>query len=134
MASAAAEYAREGLALQTKEGINPEKGGGDVSYQAVGVLMAERYYLGCEDTSLRTQIQAMIRLALRWEMTKIDASGTVRSEGSTRTGKEASRVGTIKSTDYKSLVQAFAIAAPMTEDADFAATAQRIAVGAKWVK
>ena len=133
MASAAAEYARAGLALQTPEGVNPEKGGGDVSYQALGVLMAERYYIGCEDPELRFKIKAMIDLALRWEATKIDVGGIVQPDGSTRTGKEASRGGKVKTVDHKTLVQAFVMGARITGNAKFAADAQRIAVGLKWI-
>src|SRR5258708_17846780 len=37
-------YIREGISLQDSSGYNPEKGGFDSSYHAVGLYCAERYY------------------------------------------------------------------------------------------
>ena len=43
------------------EGVNPERGGYDVSYQCVGLLMAERYYPLCSDPfHAKAQIKNMI--------------------------------------------------------------------------
>ena len=44
LTAAAAEFAKEGLALQMVDGENPERGGFDVSYQMVDALQGARYY------------------------------------------------------------------------------------------
>jgi hypothetical protein len=134
MAQAAADYAREGLGLQTEEGVNPEKGGADVSYQAVGVLFAERYYTVCPDAALRAAIKKMIVQALRWELGRIDERGRVSPVGSSRVGREVGRTGTVKKVDYKSLVQALVVATALTGDGAYKEVAARVAVAVKWVQ
>jgi len=131
---AAAAYAREGLELQRADGVNPEKGGFDVNYHMVGVLMAGRYYAVCRDAALRGKIRAMMQRAAEFEMTKMDSQGVLSTEGSTRMGRETGRGGQIKTVSYKEMLQAFLWAAQITGDQRFRACARRIAVGQKWLK
>jgi hypothetical protein len=133
MARAAAEYARDGLSLQSRQGVNPEKGGADVSYQAVGILMAERYYTVSADNELRRQVKDMIVLGLRWELTNVDSRGHVLAEGSTRTGVEKGREGTVKSVDYKTIAQALTFGTAITDDAKYQDTARQMAVAKNWL-
>ena len=51
------------MGLQQADGTNPEKGGLDVSYQMVGVLMALRYLPVCGDAGLRARLRGTIRRA-----------------------------------------------------------------------
>lgn len=133
MAACAERYARDGLALQTEEGIYPEKGGGDVAYQAFGILLACRYYTVCKDAELRLQMVAAIRRGLQWELKSVDAEGRISTEGSTRTGKETARSGKPKTTNYKEITQAFALGAVVTGEAEFRLAAERIAKGRGWI-
>jgi hypothetical protein len=133
LAQAAAAYARDGLQLQRTDGVNPEKGGYDVNYQMVGVLMAGRYYAVCDDAELRARIRTMIQRAGEFEMTKMDGKGVLSTEGSTRMGHEPGRGGKIKTVGYKEMLQAFLLASQITGDKRFRACAERIAVGQKWL-
>lgn len=128
----AAEYAREGLSLQREDGVNPEKEGADVSYQAVGLLFAGRYYLTCEDTDLKARVRQDIRHGLEWESTKIGNDGTVDVEGSTRTAIEQGRTGKTKHVDFKNLVQSLVLGAAITGEPSFHSKAQRVAQGRGW--
>jgi hypothetical protein len=134
LAAAAESYARDGLAMLTPEGILLEKNGGDVTYQGVGVLLAERYATVCTDPGLRAQTVDLINRALRWEMTRIDANGTVSIDDSTRVGQETSRSGAIKTVDYKTIVQAFALGSAITSDPTYEDVATLIATGRDWLK
>jgi hypothetical protein len=134
LAQAAATYARDGLKLQRADGVNPEKGGYDVNYQMVGVLMAARYYAVCDDAELRTRLRGMMLRAGEFEMTKMDAQGVISIEGSTRMGHEPGRGGKIKTVSYKEVLQAFLLASQITGDKRFRACAERIARGQKWLK
>jgi hypothetical protein len=128
---AAASYALKGLALQTSDGMNPELGGGEVTYQAYGILMAERYEAVCPDTQLCGQVQAMIVKGLNWEEQWIDSQGQVSTIGSTRTG-ELSRSGTPKTIDYKTIIQAFSVATTLTGDPSYRVVAEAVAAGRGW--
>ena len=126
MAAAAEAYARTGLSEQTRQGVNPEKGGYDVSYQALGILMAARYDSVCPDPTLRSEIGQMIGKALNWELTKVDAQGNVSAVGSTRTDKEYGPAGNLKTVNYPVIVEAFTAGAAITGNANYEATAARI--------
>ena len=131
---AAEEYARNGIALQTPEGINPEFEGYDVRYQVIGALFAARYYAVCRDPELQTLVKTMLLRALRWEMTRMDAPGVVDTAGSTRVGREKDREGVTKTIDYLQLVEAFVYGSAITGDPRFKHIATRVAVHQGWIK
>jgi hypothetical protein len=115
------------------EGVNPEKGGFDVSYQAVGLLYAARYYLACPDPELRAKVRDMIYRGLVWEMGRVDENtGEVVIRGSTRVGVELGGDNQPKQVDYKSVFQAFVLGFHITGDARFREVAERIARGRGW--
>ncbi|TVY03999.1 hypothetical protein [Paenibacillus cremeus] len=120
-------YAKEGLALQTAEGINPEKGGFDITYHNFGILMAERYYLVCRDEQLKTQVLAMADKGLTYSEAKTKANGDVSTEDSTRVGNETDRSGVQKTPAYRSIVQAFVMGSQLTGKTEFYTSAERIA-------
>ena len=131
-AAAAASYARRGLALQTSAGMNPENGGGDSSYQAYGILLAERYMTVCQDAGLRAQVNTMIVQGLSWEEGFINGAGQVSAVDDTRTGTEVSRDNSVKTTDYKTIIQAFSVATTLTGDPSYRVVAQQVAQGRGW--
>lgn len=134
LAAAAARQAKDGLALQKADGVNPEKGGFDVSYQAVGLLMAARYATVCDDAELRKQVVAMVERGLDYELTKIDAAGHIDTEGSTRVTSETSRSGARKTVDNRAVVTSLIYGAKLTKRAEFADAAQRVARQLNWIK
>ena len=133
LAVEAEEYAREGISLQQQDGINPEKGGFDASYQSVGLTYAERYAVVCHDESLRRQILDMIVKGLRFEQSLIENDGSLSLSGSTRTPTETARSGKKKTVDYGMTVQAFSLGYQLTKEPSFEGTAELVAKGRHWL-
>ncbi|HWA97211.1 MAG TPA: hypothetical protein VG713_01905 [Pirellulales bacterium] len=130
----AEDQAREGLALQRPDGVNPEKDGFDVSYQAAGLMFAARYYTVCDDQALRASIQKMLERGLDWELTKIAPGGQIDVEGSTRVTNETGRTGTAKTVDYKAIVFALTYGAKILDRRDYHSAAERVARHLRWIK
>ncbi len=135
LASAAADFAAEGIALQHDDGENPEKGGYDVSYQMVDALNGARYYttLKCPaQAELAARVRRMIEKTCQWEMRRILPSGEIDVNGSTRMLKESGRGGAIKHTNYKEIVEAFTWASVITGNPVYGQTAERLAKAQGW--
>ncbi len=125
-------YARtsiqDGLSLQREDGVNPEKGGHDSSYQMVGVVYAQRWVTYFSNDSLTPKVKAMIERSLDWEHTKILPTGEISNEGNTRTGgQERGRSGKVKKVDNRSVYRGFAYWACVTGNKKWKAIAQQIA-------
>jgi hypothetical protein len=92
-------YIEDGLSLQTPKGYNPEKGGYDVSYNAVGLWYAERYYSEVAHGALKSRLYAMLSKGVAWEASRINPDGSVMTEGDSRVGgddPERDRTGATK--------------------------------------
>lgn len=89
---------QDGLAQQTSEGVNPENGGFDVSYQAVSI----NYGLFCREIlgpgdPLSQRLADMARRSMQWLNAFIRPSGEVITTGSSRSaGQEITRTGKLK--------------------------------------
>ncbi|MBV9389780.1 MAG: hypothetical protein JOZ78_25435 [Chroococcidiopsidaceae cyanobacterium CP_BM_ER_R8_30] len=119
---------KDGLSLQLPNGVNPEKGGYDSSYQMVGVFYAERWVRYFPKDSLSPKVIAMINRALSWEETRITPLGKIRNDGNTRTaGQETTRSGKVKKVSYRSVFRGFADWASLTGDKKWEGIARRIA-------
>ncbi|MCM2322491.1 MAG: hypothetical protein NDJ90_04435 [Oligoflexia bacterium] len=79
---------RTGIARQCEDGSNPEKGGTDTSYHALGLLMAARYYSIVADEELRKPLKKMGELGSQWLAEKVLENGAINSEKNTRTGSK----------------------------------------------
>ncbi len=135
LAQEAASFAREGIDCQRPDGIDPEKGGGDVNYQALGLLEAGRYALTLANSDpLRSPVLDAIRKGLDWELTKVEGAGDVDVDGSTRTQHEHGRGGELKTVDYKIIVQALTMGSDLTGDTKYKSAAERICRGRGWVE
>jgi len=126
------EYARQlisdGLALQRPDGVNPEKGGHDSSYQMVGVVYAQRWVTYFPEDSLTPKVETMIEKALAWVEKRILTTGEISTEGNTRSaGQESGRAGETKKIDYKTAIRGFAYWAAVTQNSKWGAIAQKIA-------
>jgi len=117
----------DGLSLQLPDGVNPEKGGYDSSYQTVGTIYAERWVTYFPNDPLTPKVAAMIDKALAWEQTRILPTGEISAEGNTRTGgQERNRSGKVKQVGPGPQIRAFAYWASATGNPRWAASAQKI--------
>ena len=121
------EYIRDGLSLQRPDGVNPEKGGYDSNYQAVGLSYALRYYRLVADQQLQAQMKPHLNRGVRWLASRVDEAGDISSEGNTRSGgEEKNRDGTPKGVNYTWAVRSFADWALITRDEQSGALAHRV--------
>jgi hypothetical protein len=121
-------YVEDGIRKQDKSGFNPEKGGSDTSYHAVGLLFAIDYYTLVADDSQRKKMSPMIQKGLAWLQTKTRDDGTIDQHGNTRTGfgQEVGRNGTKKFMSYGSAYRSAYAWAMITGDASLATYAQKL--------
>lgn len=73
-----------GLEAQRPDGIVPELGGYDSSYQARGLVYAEDYLAWVRRDPLGASLRTAIARGLAWERTRILRSGRVSTLGNTR--------------------------------------------------
>jgi hypothetical protein len=124
----ARESIKDGLSLQHSDGVNPEKGGFDSSYQMVGVVYAQRWVTYFPKDSLTPKVVKMIDKALCWQQTRILDSGEISSQDNTRTaGQERRRTGKVKTVSSRSALRAFAYWASVTGNKKWEAIARKIA-------
>ena len=121
-------FVKDGIAFQKEDGVNPEKGGHDTSYQAVGIMYALRYYQLVANKRLRTEMTPMVGKGLDWLAKRISPDGSIDMSGNTRTGptQELSRAGKPKGQDFRAMVEAFAHWGWLTGNDKFMAVAERI--------
>lgn len=132
--AAAARIAAQGIALQQPDGVNPEKRGFDVSYQAVGLLLAARYSTVCDDAALRGSIATMLSRGLNRELLSIGPEGQIDATGSTRVTSETSRSGAGKTVDNKAVLGALLYGARLLKRSEYAHVAERVARRLNWIK
>ncbi len=126
-------YARAGAALQQSDGVDPEKGGYDVSYQVVGLMMASRYYFA-DTNDERALAVPVIANGLNWFKTKMQPDGEVDIAGSTRVGIESGRSGKPKTLDKPAILQSLVYGAIITHDASYENYARRFAEQIGWLR
>ncbi len=128
MIRASRAYVERGLARQDPSGFNPEKGGFDTSYHAVGLLFAETYYTLVADNGLRAAMRPMLARGLGWLAARTRPDGTVDQTGNTRTGfgQERGPQGNVKTMSYGSAYRANYYWAMILGDSRWAALAVRL--------
>lgn len=127
-------YIREGIALQDPAGFNPERGGWDSSYHAVGTFYAECYYTIVAGDAIRPALRAMLEKAIRWEAGRTNAEGEVSAQGNTRVGgarEEKGRSGKTKTLAYGTIYRAFEYWSRISGDQHYHALAEKVARFAK---
>ena len=134
----AEEFAADGIKLQSDSGYNPELGGWDSSYQAVGILYAARYYTIAASAKFRPEMYKMLDKAVKWEVTRILPDGTVDTSDNTRVGagkKEKGRSGNTKKVDVGKVYQALYYWSRIANDESYKILAQKVAQNAQqWQK
>ncbi len=114
--SSAKIWAERGLRAQLPNGINPEHGGYDMSYQMVGPLCALFYLPVCWDASLAERLRTMVSNAVNWWLQFVEPDGTVPMRQSTRIGKERQIGGKVKIENYQDAVETLVWAAVVLGD------------------
>jgi hypothetical protein len=109
LVDASKEFIREGIAIQAPEGYNPERGGYDSSYHAVGLVLAMRYDTTVADRETRDSLEPMLQRAIAWLAGRVKPDGDIDPTGNTRTGtaQEKDRTGKAKSLNYGYAFRAF---------------------------
>ncbi len=119
---------RNGIAFQFSDGVNPERGGHDTSYQALGLNYACRYYQIAASESTRSELKPTLEKGFNWLTTRIQADGRIDGTGNTRTGPaaELGRNGKPKQLDYRTTGIVFAYWAQLTCDAAWETKARKV--------
>jgi len=103
---ASVSYITTGESQQWSNGVNPEKGGWDSSYQALGLKYAARYYF------VVAQSKPLLTMGVdgeNWETTMVLPNGAVSIVGNTRTGswQERDHLGNCKGVSYESVYESY---------------------------
>ncbi|MBX9655607.1 hypothetical protein K2Y11_18480 [bacterium] len=104
MKESSRKLVKAALERRDKEGVFVERGGRDSSYNAVALLMAQQLTLYLPNEEL----EAAMKLAMDWQLTRIKPTGEIIVEGNTRTGvgKELSPdSGKPKDVNYSEVAQ-----------------------------
>ena len=130
------DYIRDGCTLQNPAGYNPEKGGYDCSYHAVGLVFAERYYDFVADGETKKELYTMLKAGNQWLCTRILPDGTIDSTGNTRTGlgQETDRGGKYKKVSYAQTARTFYRWSLISDDPSYAKLADQVVGGEKIAK
>lgn len=123
-----AAFIRNGIAFQRPDGLNPEEGGADHHYQALGLLYACRYYRIVADDALRAEMRPMLNKAFAWLLARVRADGSVDVTGNARTGfgQEMAHERKPKGMEYRLTTLSLAHWAQLTQNAALEATARRV--------
>jgi hypothetical protein len=123
-------YVRDGIALQSAAGYNPELGGWDSSYNAKGIVFACRYYTIIANSEMRQALYQMLDNAAKWEASRIDDNGRINTEGNTRVGgkkTEKGRLGKGKKVGIRQVYEAFYYWSVISGDTSYEKLAQKVA-------
>ena len=124
------DFVNTALAVQRSDGVIPEKGGHDSSYQAVSILNLATYWFWTGNSSMKLKIYNAMEKAAAWEKTRVNpTSGVISEEGNTRTGsgcKEVGPSGKCKDINYPEVSLAFAFWAAIGNDSESGVLATKI--------
>src|ERR1700722_6748221 len=123
-------YARDGIALQSAAGYNPELGGWDSSYHAKGMAFAFRYFTIVADGELKQSFYKMMDKAMQWEASRVNDDGTINTQGNTRVGAkktETSRAGNAKIVEFRQVYRSLYYWSVISADASYEKLAEKVA-------
>lgn len=110
------------LAAQNSNGVFPENGGYDSSYQAVTLLKLCEIYIFGEEPGLLSALQQ----GFAWEGTRILPTGQIDTTGDSRVGAGETYFGSIKTVNYPEAIRAFALFGAITGDQSYTQAAIQI--------
>ncbi|MBN1899380.1 MAG: hypothetical protein JW827_11430 [Spirochaetes bacterium] len=91
----------KGIEKQTKQGVFPEKGGYDSSYQAVSLMFIQFHYYYLAGENEKRSLLKIMEKGWEWELGRIKNSGEIIVKGNTRTGlKQEKWRGKFKDVNY----------------------------------
>jgi len=124
-------YVREGITLQQPDGVNPEKGGYDCSYQAAGLYYAECYYDLVADQEMKSVLRPMLEKGFTWLRSRVMPDGTMDVSGNTRVGggQEQGRNAAPKKINYGIIYRGFYHWSLISDDSNYAQVAQQVVKG-----
>jgi hypothetical protein len=122
------DYINIALSMQDPRGFNPEKGGYDSSYHAVGLLFACRYYVLVADKATRELMRPALERGFNWLLSRISPDGVVNAAGNTRTGfgQEKARDCTVKDINYREVTEALFFWSMLSGDVRFEHSARDV--------
>lgn len=135
----AAAFAYDGISRQNSTGFNPEKGGYDSSYNAVGLYYACNYLVACPDSSLQQQLASMLSKSYSWELTRINPNGSANLTGNTRVTAdnktdEKGRSGYDKNYDYRLTVYSLELGSILLQNQTLHKEAELVATYAGYLR
>jgi hypothetical protein len=118
-------YAWGGLRMGRRDGVMPEDGGHDSGYQAVGLTSATQYLALVATGALRSALQVALTRSEQWELSRIEADGSINQSGDTRTVdcRERDPTGQCKTVFYAPIFGALSRWAAISNDPAFARAA-----------
>jgi hypothetical protein len=121
-------FIRDGIQIQSPDGIIPEKHGYDSHYQAQALLFATRYFTIAADLPLRAELKPMIDKGIAWLVTRIKSDGTVDATGNIRTGlgQEKTLAGIPKEINYTLVCRALYYWGMLNEQNELKNLAQKV--------
>jgi hypothetical protein len=124
-------YIRDGIALQQPDGVNPEKGGYDCSYEAAGLYYAECYYDLVADQEMKTALRPMLEKGFTWLRSRVQPDGTMDVSGNTRVGggQEQGRNAVPKKINYGIIYRGFYHWSLISDDSNYADVAEKVVKG-----
>lgn len=128
MLKKAESYIQAAILLQDKTGANPEKGGSDTGYHAIGLVYAARCYSVFANEKLRINLKEMGKRGSEWLLSKVQTDGSVDSSANTRTGDngEIGRDKTTKTIPYFSILRALAYWGAILETPSLVSAAEKV--------
>ncbi|MFY9988035.1 MAG: hypothetical protein WAK31_24995 [Chthoniobacterales bacterium] len=125
------EYIRDGIALQQPDGVNPEKGGPDCTYQGAGLYYAACYYNLVADDEMKSALRPMLEKGYAWLKNQVLPDGTIDVSGNTRVGAapEQGRNGTSKKVNYGIVYRGFYQWSMISNDPQYAELAEKVSKG-----
>jgi len=126
-------YVREGIALQSASGFNPELGSWDSSYHAKGLVFACRYYTIVANEETKQGLYKMLDKAAKWEASRVSDDGRINTQGNTRVGgkkTEKGRLGKGKTVEVRQVYRAFYYWSIISGDSSYEKLAEKVALKA----
>jgi len=124
----ASQQISEALDSQRPDGVAPEKGGYDSSYQTVGMGFAAVWWVYFQNDPLASAVKGFLDKGLTWEMSRVLPTGEVDKTGNTRvTGVgEVGRTGKPKDIDYPRVAHALGMWGALSGNHEMSAVAKKV--------
>lgn len=115
------------LSKQQENGVFPESGGFDSSYQAVSLWHLTIYWFHSKDPSLNQRLHAALKKGWEWEKSRISPRGEILTEGNSRTGPQGETWrGVRKEPNYPEVCMALLTWARLGQDPESEALARKV--------